>query len=92
MQIDFDPKKNEVNIRNRRLSFEQAANFDFDSALVFEDTRQDYPESRYIALGFLDSRLHVMCFTSTELGIRVISFRKANRREVKEYEQTRATD
>jgi len=31
--------------------------------------------------------LHVACFTETKDGIRVISFRKANNREVKRYEQ-----
>jgi uncharacterized DUF497 family protein len=90
MRIDFDPKKNEVNVRTRGLSFEKAASFDFDSAVVFEDVRHSYPEARFIALGFLDSRLHVMCFTPTEQGIRVISFRKANQREVRDYEQTSA--
>ena len=35
----------------------------------------------------LDGRLHFVCFTETEKGIRVISFRKANKREVKRYEQ-----
>ena len=51
-----------------------------------------YPESRFVALGFLENRLHVLCFTPTVGGIRVISFRKANRREEKEYEQTPTAD
>jgi hypothetical protein len=36
-------------------------------------------------LGLLHGRLHVLCFTETGDGIRVISFRKANDREVKAY-------
>jgi uncharacterized protein len=36
--------------------------------------------------------LHVLCFTPATDGIRVISFRKANTREVRNYEQTRTTD
>jgi len=51
----------------------------------FPDTRQAYGEARYIALGYLDRRLHVLCFTETETGIRVISFRKANEREANRY-------
>jgi len=34
MHIEFDPTKNETNIRDRGLSFERAENFDFDSALI----------------------------------------------------------
>lgn len=57
-----------------------------------QDTRKPYPEPRFVAIGFLDARLHVLCFTPVAGGIRVISFRKANVREVKNYEQTRTTD
>lgn len=53
--------------------------------------RKAYPEVRYVAVGFLDSRLHVLCFTPIAGGIRVISFRKANQREVRDYEQTYPT-
>jgi len=42
---------------------------------------------RWQALGFLDDRLHMLVFAETATGIRVISFRKANKREVKWYEQ-----
>jgi uncharacterized DUF497 family protein len=91
MHIEFDPSKNERNIRERGLSFERAADFDFDTAAVWQDTRKPYPEVRYVALGLLDDRLHVLCFTPAAGGIRVISFRKANSREVKDYELTRST-
>lgn len=85
MRIHFDPVKNERNIRDRGLSFEAAANFDFETALVFVDERRDYGEVRYVALGLLDGRLHVLCFAEADDGIRVISFRKANSREVVRY-------
>ena len=81
MKIDFDPLKNERNIRERQLSFERVNEIDFNTALVFPDARKAYGETRYIALCYLDQRLHVLCFTETETGIRVISFRKANARE-----------
>ena len=91
MHIDFDDTKNDINIRERGLSFEQASDFDFDSAIIKQDVRKTYPEVRYVAVGFLDARLHVLCFTPIDSGIRVISFRKANPREVKHYEQTYPT-
>ena len=34
----------------------------------------------------------MLCFTPVAGGIRVISFRKANTREVRDYESTRSTD
>lgn len=92
MKIDFDHAKNEKNIRDRGLSFERVADFDFANAVVREDIRKAYPELRLIALGFLDVRLHFLCFTPIAGGIRVISFRKANRREEKAYEQTQTFD
>jgi len=85
VRVHFDPAKNERNVRNRGLSFELAAEFDFETALVYVDERRDYGETRYVALGLLDGRLHVLCFTEASDGIRVISFRKANSREVSRY-------
>ena len=91
MRISFDPAKNDRNIRNRGVSFESAAEFDFEGALYAVDKRHDYGETRYITVGMLGVRLHVLCFAETVEGIRVISFRKANAREVKRYAKAKAT-
>ncbi|GLC93784.1 hypothetical protein Tamer19_31920 [Cupriavidus sp. TA19] len=56
------------------------------------NARRDYGEPRYIAVGYLGGRLHVLCFTETSTGIRVISLRKANQREVYSYGKTRPID
>ncbi len=88
MRIEFDPTKNDRNIAKRGLSFERASDFDFSSAAVAEDIRRAYPEQRFVAVGYLDDRLHVLCFTPITTGIRVISFRKANKREAKLHEKT----
>lgn len=85
MDITFDPLKNERNIAERGLSFERVAEFDFETALFSVDDRHDYGEIRYRALGFLDDRIYALVFVETETGIRVISFRKANSREVRHY-------
>lgn len=87
MIIEFDPAKSARNVRERGLSFESAGDFDFASAMMREDIRKAYSEQRLVALGFLDARLHVLCFTPVKDGIRVISFRKANRREEHAYEK-----
>ncbi len=87
MGISFDPEKNQRNIAKRGLDFNRVADFDWDNAWVFQDARNEYNEIRYIAYSMLDERLHFVCFTETVEGIRVISFRKANKREVNRYEQ-----
>ena len=85
MQICFDPAKSERNASERGLPFDLAAEFDFESALIWQDRRRDYGEVRYLAIGWIDERIHVLCFTEIEDGIRVISLRKANDREVRRY-------
>ena len=92
MRITFDPVKNERNVRLRGLSFEQAADFAFDSALFAVDERKEYHETRFVAMGLLGSRVHVLCFIEMPDGIRVISLRKANSREVNRYAQAHAAD
>lgn len=86
MKIEFDPEKNNKNIVERDLSFERAKDFNFNTALFEIDNRHDYGETRIIALGYLGERLHVIVFTKTKNGIRVISFRKANKKERLRYE------
>lgn len=87
MEITYDHNKNASNIALRRLSFDRAGDFDFQTAVIWIDSRKQYPEVRISALGLLAGRVHSLVFTETENGIRVISFRKANQREVKRYEQ-----
>lgn len=87
MKIDFDPEKSNKNNRDRGLPFDRAADFDWETALYSEDIRHAYPERRFVAMGYLEERLHVLCFTPIKGGVRVISFRKANLREVNRYEE-----
>jgi uncharacterized DUF497 family protein len=61
--------------------------FDWEGAVFLEDTRFEYPERRFIGLGKIGQRLHVVCFTPIQGGIRVISLRKANAREIRRYEK-----
>ena len=91
MHIEFDAAKNQASVASRNLSFEQASRFDFATAVIDQDTRKNYPETRWVAIGFLDDRLHVLCFTPVAGGIRVISFRKANAREVKAHDKKTRT-
>ncbi len=93
MQFEWDEKKSMKNARERNLPFDAAKQMDFHTALFEEDTRQDYGEKRCVVYGLIDNRLHILCFTPIHNGLRVISLRKANPREVRYYEQeTQALD
>ena len=90
VEITFDPKKGERNLRERNLSFERAAEFDFASASYFSEVRSG--EHRLVAVGYLKKRLHILCFLPKVGRIRVISFRKANDREVRKYGKPKTID
>lgn len=87
MEIEYDIVKNQINLEARGIDFESAHDFDFETAFQVIDDRKDYGETRYRAIGFIRNRLHALVYTRISNGIRVISLRKANRREIKLYEQ-----
>ena len=58
---------------------------DWVSAVILEDVRKDYGERRFRVFGYIGERLYAVVFTSREDAVHVISFRKANSREVKNY-------
>lgn len=85
MLLGFDPAKSARNVRERNLPFELAAKLEWAQAVVYEDERFDYGETRMIALAPLRGRLHVVCYCERGEVRWIISFRKANRREVRAY-------
>ena len=85
-RITFDPAKSDANARRRGLPFSLVeSKFDWTTAQVIEDMRKDYGERRYRALGFIGTRLCAVVYTPRAAGLHVISLRKANRREGKQY-------
>jgi len=85
MKITYVKIKNSKNIEERGLSFDLVESLDWVSAIIIEDTRKDYGERRFSAFGFICDRLYVVVFTPRNDAVHVISFRKANTREVKEH-------
>ena len=90
MKTTCDPAKHARNVDLRGLRFDRAAALDRESAWVKEDDQPSYGEIRFLALAFLEGRIHVLWLTPTPTGIRVISFRKANDREELAYERQKA--
>jgi uncharacterized DUF497 family protein len=85
MNGEFDPAKDEINRDKHGLSLADADGFEWDTAVVREDTRKPYGEQRLEATGLIGDRLHVMIYCLRGDAVRVISLRKANPREVKRY-------
>ncbi|NYT25611.1 BrnT family toxin [Alcaligenaceae bacterium] len=85
MNYVFDPAKNALNVRNHGVFFAAAADFDWETAVVDIDDRYEYGEARLIATGLIGERVYVMVFNLRETSVRIISLRRANRREVKRY-------
>ena len=85
MAITFDPEKNARNVAERGLSFEHVAELDWDTALIVQDTRRNYGEPRLRVIARLDRRMHVAVVTPRGEDLRVISFRRASRKEVRLY-------
>jgi len=88
MQIEYDPGKDAINRCKHGVSLALADIFEWDSAKIEEDQRFDYGERRFKATGYIGSRLHVMIFCPRDTLARIISLRKANKREEKTYART----
>lgn len=86
MKIEFNTEKNEENKASRGLDFADVVFLDWENALVVKDNRFDYGETRYSAL-VMGERLYAVAFTYRNNAMRVISFRKANKREERRYNE-----
>ncbi len=87
MEIEFDPAKDQINLRKHGVSLAAAAEMDLDRAIVIEDRRFDYGETRFVAYAPIGGRLHVLWFTMRGTVLRAIGLRRANRREGQRYGQ-----
>ena len=87
MKVEFDPAKDVSNLVKYGVSLQAASGFDWDTALEREDDRFDYGEDRFVALGRIGARVHVMVFThgSDDDAVRVISLRPAEKHETRFY-------
>lgn len=85
MRIEFDPAKDAANQTKHGVSLSVAEDLDWEAALVWVDERFEYGELRMIALAPKTEVLYYVAFVERDEVRRVISLRRANRREVKHY-------
>jgi len=65
LEITYDLDKNAKNVLERDLPFSKVAHFNWHTATFKEDQRKNYPKQRFVAVGYLEDRLHVLCFSET---------------------------
>ncbi len=85
MHIEFDPAKDAGNQAKHGVSLALAQMLEWDSALVWVDERYEYGELRMIALAPETRVLYYVAFIDRGAVRRIISLRRATRREVKHY-------
>jgi len=88
MRFEFDPVKDSANQLKHGVSLVLAAELDWERALVWVDDRFQYGETRMIALAPRTGILYCVAFVDRGAARRIISLRRANRREVKRYVQS----
>ncbi len=89
IELEWDVTKAVANRAKHGVSFEEAATvFEDDSALLIPDPAHSKSEERFILLGMSNQAnllVVVHCYRESESVIRIISARKATRREYGQY-------
>ena len=92
MLFEWDSRKAAQNVTKHAVPFEFAARVFLDPhRLDAEDTRRDYSEERRLTLGRIEGRLFAVAYTPRGPVIRMISARKANEREQRNYDEALST-
>ena len=88
MRFVWDEAKNVANIGKHGIDFADVTDIFNHPMLSFIDDRENYNEERWIAIGWMKSLVAVVVYTEQQGEvIRIISARKATKREVLHYEQ-----
>ena len=87
--FDWDINKNNMNINKHGISFKEAASvFSDENAIYFDDETHSIDEERFIIIG-KSKKLNLLmvchCYRNKNSLIRLISARKANKIESKQY-------
>ena len=89
MEFEWDDSKNTINQIKHGIRFEEAQLIFNGPVLTTTDTRHDYGELREISIGALDMEIVItIIHTDRDGRRRIISARKANRKERGMYYET----
>ena len=81
MRFSWAESKRARNLKDHGLDFADAPRVFEGTTFTFEDDRLRYEEQRFVTLGLLAGIPVSIVHTESEHEIRIISFRKATRRE-----------
>lgn len=87
MRIEYDATKDAANQEKHGVSLALAGEIDWPNVLCAADDRADYGEMREVGYTLIGTRLYSVVFVQRGQAMRIISLRKANRREVRIYEK-----
>jgi uncharacterized DUF497 family protein len=85
MIFEWDEAKRRRNLRKHGVDFVDAAEVLAGPTATREDSRDGYGERRYVSLGLLHEFVVQLVYTEHGDVVRVISLRKATRRETKDF-------
>jgi hypothetical protein len=89
VEFEWDQNKSKKCFTERGFDFAYAAHAFLDpNRIAQKDSRYDYGETRYQLISKIEGRVFVVIYTMRNNVIRIISARKANKREVKYYDDT----
>jgi uncharacterized protein len=87
MEFEWDQDKSDACFTERGFDFAYVLQAFMDAGrMIQKDSRWDYGEDRYQLLGAIDGRVFFLVYTVRGTMLRIISARKVNQREVKDYE------
>jgi uncharacterized DUF497 family protein len=85
VKIEFDPAKRSATLEARGLDMADAGEMFEGPTITVEDLRKDYGEPRFVTIGFLRRRMVAVAWTPRGAARRIISMRKTNAKEQKEF-------
>ena len=88
LPFEWDENKNVLNQQKHGVRFEDAIHiFDDENRIEQPDVRTDYGEDRWKTIGLVFGIVSSVVYTIREVAIRIISARRASRKEREEYDR-----
>ncbi len=89
MHFEWDENKNKINQKKHEIDFHEASSVFYDEkAILFDDPEHSDQEERFLLLGMSETTkicIVCHCYRKSETTIRIISARKATKKEIERY-------
>ena len=89
LSFEWDENKNRINQKKHGISFDEASSVFYDDlAILFDDPEHSQDEERFILLGMSEAAnvcIVCHCYRASETVIRIISARRATKKEEERY-------